>query len=189
MKCYTVYTKMPSQNVYGMYAITNSKDILDEFMQYRNPELYKIMEKDVKKNTYKQICKDYAKYILQSTSYVYNENNKDILIKNDNVYILSNEYEREMCTDAMGPLYDIVFDLELPPYEIFNDSIARSLDILMYTYYQLYAIESSGLQELIDHNLSYGLSPVYGISIGGYEINEINVLLSIMRGDKIWRSL
>ena len=99
MKCYTVYAKMPSQNVYGMYAITNSKDILDEFMQYRNPELYKIMEKDVKKNTYKQICKDYAKYILQSTSYVYNENNKDILIKNDNVYILSNEYEREMCTD------------------------------------------------------------------------------------------
>ena len=89
----------------------------------------------------------------------------------------------------MGPLYDIVFDLELPPYEIFNDSIARSLDILMYTYHQLYSIESSGLQELIDHNLSYGLSPVYGISIGGYEINVINVLLSIMRGDKIWRSL
>lgn len=189
MKCYTVYCKLPSRNVYGMYAITNSKDILDEFMKYRNPELYKIIEKDIKKNTYKHICKEYDKYILKSTSYIYNENNKDIMIGDDNIYVLSNEHERAMCADAMGPLYEIIFDLELPPYEIFNDSIARSLDILMYTYHQMYSIESSGLHELIDHNLSYGLSPVYGISIGGYEINEINVLLSIMRGDDIWKSL
>lgn len=82
--------------MYGLYAWTTNKDILDEFMETRNKEVFKVTTEKVKKKDLKYLKKNYDTHELDWYIYKYKEKGE---LKDIGIITTLNEYNTVNSSD------------------------------------------------------------------------------------------
>ncbi len=180
MKVYMIYFLDMSTNRNIEYAITNSKSKLSEFMKYRNSEVYTVKIIDVNKNYYLKLEEDYSDKILKLIKF----NSIDEKYHTYSVWIMSNEYEKSIVGELNVTLHSWVSPIDgTVPYKIFSDKSREALCNLRYDIFDiLYTININEMDGIlyVDSN---DFEDIYSEFSYSFNINEVNCLLAIMRGD------
>lgn len=154
---------------YGLYAWTNGKSKLTDFMEVRDNKVFNVSKKELDEDEY-DLFKDHF-HLLELKRYNYKTNDKKdmevVSTKNEMIEIFSNGKENYM---EFGPTVDDSFN-----YRIFKKDLINALDILGYT--SIYDLNYGSMEEndLASYNGSYGLGPVGNMILA--QPSELNLLI------------
>lgn len=187
------FTYDDTKGMYGLYAWSNKKDIIEEFFEGRVNKIYdlKTIEFDDKdeykkfKSDKSQLRLDYRDYLIDKSivdgmvsSRIHGDIPSKELTADDIVKIVTTQNEHYQTTEEgdenlyeFGPKPSDFFD-----YMIFNDKIIKALDWLNYSskYDDLYSDKDR--REWSNYNKSFNMS-LSGNYIMDKFNNEINILL------------
>lgn len=161
--------------MYGLYAWTDDKELLNEFKKGRDNKIYTIIKKKLDSEEFRDLKHYYKSLRLGMHKYKVSDSNT--------IKVVSTKFEHDKCTDEDGESYfydfapEIDFDL---PISLFNKDIQQALDLLMYNemYDRMYgdgdAISNN------DYSKSYGLTPC-GQKFVLNEFNELSLLLYLFK--------
>lgn len=141
--------------MYGMYAISNDKTMVEDFFAVRGYGQYNLIERKCDKELYRELKDAKSDMFLKRVVYEDGEGKpmEIIVTKNEKTII---EYDADQYLAEFGPAARAVID-----YYTFNKKFIKALDILGYT--TAYDIFHSGDPKRIDvasFQSSYGRSPV-----------------------------
>lgn len=166
----------------GIYAWTDKKEIVNEFIDGRTQDIYKVMKVDFCdkeeyeefQRDYKELKLNYYKYKL-SPPFSRDSNASELeIVSTFNEYIQTTEYGQEnMYEFGLADIPDI-------NYRIFKPDIIDALDVINYT--SEYDKNSGNEEDAdnLDFQLSYGCSSL-GHSLKFDVSNEVNVLLHLYK--------
>lgn len=164
--------------MYGLYAWTDSKKILNEFFEIRNSGIYTVSKKSCLSDEEYKIFKDnYSMLKLSLNRFYYtSEMNDDEcidIVTTKNEYVISTEYGIETLNEfAFKPSEEI-------SYLLFNKEIIKALDTVGYVdaYNDLYGTDDQA--GFTSYQNSFGLTTFgYKKSLPKIE-NQMNILLFI----------
>ncbi len=171
MEIFIVYRKSLDGQRQPIIAISKDKNKIQEFMLYKNKEMYVIKEVDMSSIEYIGLClnhRDCMIYDIQYKTKICKDNKYNM----DNVYVASTKVERSMIYDIIMDIYSIFDDYIDIPYDIFDCSIIESLCDIRYN-----------LQCIC----KYGNNPDIDIAMERIQEtiidNEMDIYLAMCRGD------
>lgn len=171
--------RVNGNTVSGIYAWTDSKKFLEDFLEARDSSVYKVVpikfdDKDEFK-TFKFNNKDaMLMYKSFNSECELGKSNKIDILVTFNEYIQSTDYGSEN-------MFEFGFSgINLTNYHIFKEKLIESLDILNYTVEYDKHNDDDSIRESNDYNMSFGITSL-GHRIKFDVNNEVNVLLHLFR--------
>lgn len=159
--------------VYGLYAFTNKKKIVNEFFETRNGDIYNLVEKELDEHDYELLRTSYITLELKLRDYVFEDENGN----EKSIEVVSTKDEFVNSTiDARENLYEFGPKAHDIPVDVFKDKLLESLSAIGYVsdYYTRYGTDDE--RDFESYQMSFGMS-TYGKMIHFTETNTFNVLL------------
>lgn len=163
---------------FGLYAWTTDKNILGEFLEVRNNEIYSITKKEIEKDEFKTVKSEYPSQELKRYKYYLDDSEDD----KKSIDIVSTKFEYINSTvDGQENIYEFGPNVyEDAPYQIFNDEIIEALDFLGYTdKYDLTYGDGDRIDQ-VSYNNSFGLTALEKNKRIKFD-NQMNILLYLYR--------
>lgn len=164
---------------YGLYAITNNKKILEEFLSIHDKKYFLIRKKKITKEEYKFIKKEKLGYIINYNRYRIGKNKFYKLPTTNDEHMHSSEDCEDMILNKMEDAYSkIVGDLPLFDYRFFNDEYSDLLEKIYFgTFFDLMSGDESK-DDVAGFNMSYGLTSDGNYRLD-YELNTFETFVTI----------
>lgn len=166
--------RVKKDKMYGLYAFTKSKKLLNDFLYVRNKKnLYTVIKAEVDEYDYEHYRDERSNLKLQRSSFETLEGETmEIVVTKNEEYIIKYDKEEYMHEFGFKPYRDL-------NYVIFNKKLQNSLDKLGYV--KLYDTFYGNEEDLgyVGYQESFNLTPLGNDIIPLY--SEVNVLLYLFR--------
>lgn len=142
MNMYSIFMIADQTGIFSeprLYAISNNKELVQEFKETRNMNFFRIKKDEMTKSEYKKYADKYKAYVLGMRGYI---THSDISrTKSKIVSIVSTSYEEETVYIKSGHTQSELAKHTLEDSDIFNDEIIEALKYFMY--FDFYMTSSS----------------------------------------------
>lgn len=160
--------------MFGLYAWSTNKEIVSEFFEVRNKDIYTLVKKDVDddeldliKDRFNNLKLDHRVYYLDKSEKL----DKSVEIVSTKNEFVSSTIDSEENLWEFGP--PIEQDV---PYTMFNDKVLSALDLLGYCKGYELRYADGDQRDFAEYNLGFGLTPLGNKDKASYD-NQMNILI------------
>lgn len=164
---------------YGLYAITNNKKLLEEFMSIHNKKYFFISKKKLTKEEYHFIKKEKLGYFINYNKYRIDKNKFYKLPTTNDEHMHATEDCEDMVFNYMEDAYQyLVKDLPFFDYRMYNDEYRDLLEKIYFgTFFDLMSGDESK-DDVAGYNMGYELTSDGNYHMS-YEYNTFEVFIEI----------